>query len=158
MEQQLRGTAMGGDFERSGAPAEDGAPAAGGSDGGGDEDAPIDLDRNLMQSLLQSYSAQEGLPGPGLDALRQQLQRGQAGQQQGQAAAEPHAACGPHAASSPAGAGAPGSRAGARRAATTQTVARQPGGAKARPWRQPRRRVEPACALRCVGRSGRSEG
>ena len=27
---------------------------------------------------------QEGLPGPGLDALRQQLQRGQVGQQQGQ--------------------------------------------------------------------------
>eukprot|EP00897_Mesotaenium_endlicherianum_P010836 jgi/Mesen1/9781/ME000007S09836 len=31
--------------------------------------APVDLDLNLVQSLLQSYSAQEGLPGPASNLL-----------------------------------------------------------------------------------------
>ena len=63
LDEQLRGTAMASDFARAPAPAAVPAAAA----GAGDEDEtmrPVDVDLNLVQSLLASYTAQEGLPGP----------------------------------------------------------------------------------------------
>ena len=63
LDEQLRGTAMASDFARTPAPGPAPATAA----GAGDEDEamrPVDVDLNLVQSLLASYTAQEGLPGP----------------------------------------------------------------------------------------------
>ena len=34
------------------------------ADAGQDSLTPVDLDLNLVQSLLESYSSQHGLPGP----------------------------------------------------------------------------------------------
>jgi hypothetical protein len=70
LDAQLRGTAMASDFVRaSAAPAADAAAAA--VDGEEDEDdsRPVDVDLNLVQSLLASYTAQEGLPGPASNLL-----------------------------------------------------------------------------------------
>jgi hypothetical protein len=66
LDQQLRGTAMATDFARAPAAtaASDAAPD--------DEDEamrPVDVDLNLVQSLLASYTAQEGLPGPASNML-----------------------------------------------------------------------------------------
>jgi hypothetical protein len=59
MAEQLRGTEMAGDFSREGE----------GEGGGGEALPPIDLDLNLVQGLLRSYAAQEGLPGPASNLL-----------------------------------------------------------------------------------------
>lgn len=81
LDAQLAGTAMADSFER--APAPDGAQAqaqgqqrppgeAGGKGGEGSEGEegptaalrPVDVDVNLVSSLLASYGEQAGLPGP----------------------------------------------------------------------------------------------
>lgn len=82
LDAQLAGTAMAESFERAPVPA--GAPSApaagagqqqgtaGGGEGGdveGEEGAgaalrPVDVDLNLVSSLLASYGEQAGLPGP----------------------------------------------------------------------------------------------
>ena len=67
LDAQLRGTAMATDFARAPAAtaASDAAPDA------EDDEAmrPVDVDLNLVQSLLASYTAQEGLPGPASNML-----------------------------------------------------------------------------------------
>ena len=64
LQQQLRETALGEDFARSGEEMRDAAqqpPAA--------DLAPLDVDLNLVQSLLASYAAQGGHPGPASNLL-----------------------------------------------------------------------------------------
>ncbi len=68
LEAQLRDTAMRDDFARAGdggAPTDDDAARA----ADGNALPPVDVDLNLVQSLLASYSAQEGLPGPASNLL-----------------------------------------------------------------------------------------
>jgi len=55
MDAELKGSAMRDDFARA--------------EEGGEELRPVDIDRNLLQSLLASYGAQEGLPGPASNLL-----------------------------------------------------------------------------------------
>jgi len=71
MAEQLGGTAAGGAFALGAAPgAGAGVDAAGRGEGlglghGGQADLqPVDVDVNLVQSLLASYAGQQGLPGP----------------------------------------------------------------------------------------------
>jgi hypothetical protein len=67
--QQLRGTAMADDFARAPAPGAQTEAQAGTEAGEEDASRPVDVDLNLVQSLLASYGAQEGLPGPASNLL-----------------------------------------------------------------------------------------
>jgi hypothetical protein len=78
LEAQLRGTAMADDFARAPAPpaaaaAAPSSAAAAAMDADAEEEdetsRPVDVDLNLVQSLLASYTAQEGLPGPASNLL-----------------------------------------------------------------------------------------
>lgn len=65
LDQQLKGTTLGESFERVPGPA----PAPQGQKAEGEtreeEDLrPVDVNMNLVMSLLESYSRQEGQPGP----------------------------------------------------------------------------------------------
>ena len=69
LEKELRDTTMGRTFERG---AGGGASVDGGVDDedlGREFDGDVDIDLNLVHSLLESYSSQQGLPGPATNLL-----------------------------------------------------------------------------------------
>lgn len=55
MDRELSQTKIGTSFERL---------SDGSSKEGPDTDFPVDLDLNLVKNMLESFEAQEGLPGP----------------------------------------------------------------------------------------------
>jgi hypothetical protein len=69
LDAQLRGTAMASDFTRASAAPAGEAAAAVDDEEDDDDSRPVDVDLNLVQSLLASYTAQEGLPGPASNLL-----------------------------------------------------------------------------------------
>lgn len=78
LEDQLKGTTLGESFERA-------QPTTNTGEGVGEEEElrPVDVDMNLVMSLLESYSRQEGQPGPVSNLLGQMSFGGRQGLGQG---------------------------------------------------------------------------
>ncbi|KAJ3196339.1 hypothetical protein HK101_009255 [Irineochytrium annulatum] len=71
MDQELAGTKVGASFKggRQGSARGAGAENEAAADLAEEDQAPVDVDYNLVRNLLQSFSAQEGMPGPASNIL-----------------------------------------------------------------------------------------